>query len=583
MSTQSRAKFPTLCLLGSAGLLALAVVADLGSTAAAVVPIASEPVAARTGGTAPAAAAVPKPRWQACGDGTECTTITVPLDHRRRVRGTIELAVARMPASNPRRRVGALFVNPGGPGAPSSMYLADFAQTLGPDVTARFDLIGIDPRGVGGSAPFSCTVSVGTYGMPELSRAYPVTVAETRLHVAHDDYLRRSCARAKAQIQSFMTTADSARDMDVVRAALGEKTLNYYGMSYGSYLGLTYANLFPKTVRTMVLDGVLDPISWSTGQGSSGTRTPVSARTGSASASWAALNTVFRACATAPAGSCPQGTAAARQWSTITARLRRGPLRYAGERLYLQDLIQAVQTELYDGRQLSELMWQLHDLHRAIAPAAAGRGSAASADPRATDRVRASISALRAKAKAQAAAARPAPWSRTWSGRLSAGSVSSGGGVTGTATAAMTLRQDMGLVGVMCSDSVNPIQSATWSKVAADQNRRAPGFGPLWTWNSSMCAGWRAKAPNVYRGPFTAKPAHGLLLMANTGDGPTPAAGARTVRRLSPGSRLVLTDMVGHTTADASSCASRVRTRYLLTGALPNRDLTCQPDRPLFF
>ncbi len=86
----------------------------------------------------------------------------------------------------------------------------------------------------------------------------------------------------------------------------------------------------------------------------------------------------------------------------------------------------------------------------------------------------------------------------------------------------------------------------------------------------------------MYRGPFTRTPANGLLLMANTDDGPTPALGARAVRRLSPGSRLVVTDMIGHTTADASTCASAIRTRYLLTGALPTRDVSCPPDRPLF-
>ncbi len=420
--------------------------------------------------TAPAPAARSTVAWRPCGGGIQCATMRVPLDHKNPRRGTIDLAVTRLPATDARRRVGSLFVNPGGPGIPSSLYLSEFADIVGPQVTARFDLIGVDPRGVGGSQPFTCSVPSGGYGIPQVTQAYPMTAAETRLHLARDAYLRRACSRPNVSIQSYMSTADSARDLDVVRRALGERTLSFYGLSYGSYLGLTYANLFPGNVRAVVLDGVLDPINWSTGRSGNGLRVPVSSRTGSAIASWAAWRRILTACGNAPTSSCAPGAAAAAEWTAITTRLRRGPFRYQGERLSLQDVILAAQDQLYDTTTVSELMGDLHALYRAMNPSATRRpaASAARADrspapgapgqPTGRD-VRAAIGAIRESAAR--AATRPTPWATP---------------VLGAAGA--STRLDMSMVGVMCSDTVNPLRPPRGPGWPAARTRRHRGSVP---------------------------------------------------------------------------------------------------------
>ena len=260
-----------------------ALVAVLAATLFAVPSAtASSPPALGTG-----SAAVPRLDWGSCGEGLEafeCATAVVPLDYDRPKGKQITLALARLPAADPSRKIGSLFLNPGGPGGSG----VEFVQGAGPflysdEVRARFDLVGFDPRGIIRSTPLRCFDS-----LEEAEAAFftpfqfPVTRAEERLWIQTDRAVARACAERGGPILNHMSTANVARDMDLLRRAVGDAKLTYAGYSYGSYLGSTYAKLFPSKVRALVVDGVLDPVAWSTGRGDQARTLPFSTRLRSA-------------------------------------------------------------------------------------------------------------------------------------------------------------------------------------------------------------------------------------------------------------------------------------------------------------
>ena len=196
----------------------------------------------------------PEPiEWDACG-GVECATLDVPLDYANPDADQIELYVARTPASG--KRIGALFVNPGGPGASAAEYAELLPSVLPDDITEHFDIVGVDPRGVGGSSPITCGMSPA-----ELYGVDP-TFEDTQDKAAYvevsEEYVE-DCGAKYSEVLPHLGTRDVARDMDAVRAAMGDEQLSYLGYSYGTVIGQVYADLFPDRVRSMVLDGVVEP------------------------------------------------------------------------------------------------------------------------------------------------------------------------------------------------------------------------------------------------------------------------------------------------------------------------------------
>ena len=191
--------------------------------------------------------------WSDCGGGFECGTLTVPLDYDEPDGETIDVAVTRHPADNPDERIGALFLNPGGPGG-SAIDLAHTYSRAG-TIGDRFDIIGFDPRGVGESSPLDCDSRLGEmYGTDPTIDSEADRTATLEASQAFVD----ECEGKYGDILPFLGTTDIARDMDEVRKALGEEQINYLGYSYGTSLGQEYARLFPTRVRSMVIDGVVD-------------------------------------------------------------------------------------------------------------------------------------------------------------------------------------------------------------------------------------------------------------------------------------------------------------------------------------
>jgi pimeloyl-ACP methyl ester carboxylesterase len=196
--------------------------------------------------------------WKPCRDGDWCATLIVPLDYRRPTGPTIGLAVLKVPAADPDRRIGSLVVNPGGPGAPGTDYAANATLAFRAPLRDVYDIVGLDPRGVGSSDAIDC-VSDDALDAYVAMDPTPDTPEEVAAYERAGLELGRGCRQRSGALADHVSTVEAARDLDVLRAALGESTLAYLGASYGTELGATYADLFPDRAGRLVLDGAVDP------------------------------------------------------------------------------------------------------------------------------------------------------------------------------------------------------------------------------------------------------------------------------------------------------------------------------------
>jgi len=519
-----------------------ALVAVLAATIYAVPSSAGTTTAPSASGTG--SAAVPKLHWGSCaaeGEGLEafqCTTAVVPLDYDKPKGKQITLALARLPASDPGRKIGSLFLNPGGPGGSGVDFLFGAGPFLYSDeVRARFDLVGFDPRGIIRSTPLRCFDS-----LEEAEAAFftpfqfPVTRAEERLWIQTDRAVARACAERGGPILDHMSTANVARDMDLLRRAVGDAKLTYAGYSYGSYLGSTYANLFPTKVRALVVDGVLDPVAWSTGRGDQARTLPFSTRLRSAKGAYETLQEFLRLCdAGGPNCAFSQGSPK-RRFDRLAKRLLRNPVEFPdGEGgtflVTYAELIGTTLGVLYDPAEWPGWAETLQQLDELTSPAATA----------------ASLQALKARLGAR------------------------------------FQQEDYpnfveGFPGVACSETHNPSNVGAWPRAARAQDRQFPYFGRPWTWFSSACEPWPGWDDDHFDGPWNHTTAKPVLVVGNRFDPATPYHGAVTVDRLLPNSRLLTLAGWGHTSLFASACIDAHVSTYLLTSRVPPKGTVCQPD-----
>jgi pimeloyl-ACP methyl ester carboxylesterase len=520
-----------------------ALVAVLAATIAAVPSSAGTATAPSASGTG--SAAVPKLHWGSCaaeGEGLgafQCATAVVPLDYDKPKGKQITLALARLPASNPSRKIGSLFLNPGGPGGSGVDFLFGAGPFLYSDeVRARFDLVGFDPRGIIRSTPLRCFDSLEEAAATLPPFPFPYNREEERVWVQSDRALARACAEHAGPILDHMSTANVARDMDLLRRAVGDTKLTYAGYSYGSYLGSTYANLFPTKVRALVVDGVLDPVAWSTGRGDQARTLPFSTRLRSAKGAYETLQEFLRLCdAGGPNCAFSQGSPK-RRFDRLAKRLLREPSEFTdpttGETFVVtyNELIGATLGVLYDPAGWSEWAVVLQALDEQTRPAAAA----------------AALRALRARL---------------------------GGGAFQQEDYPNFVE---GFPGVACSETHNPSNVGAWSRAARAQDRQFPYFGRPWTWFSSACEPWPGWDDDHFDGPWSHATANPVLVVGNLFDPATPYHGAVTVDRLLPNSRLLTLAGWGHTSLFTSACIDASVSAYLLTSRVPPKGTVCQPD-----
>jgi pimeloyl-ACP methyl ester carboxylesterase len=196
--------------------------------------------------------------WKGCGGDFQCARLTVPVDYDDPGGDTLTLALIRLRASKPDDRIGSLVINPGGPGGSGVAYARAARAVISERVRERYDVVGFDPRGVADSDPVTCLTDAQTDTLMA-SDPTPDDDAEAARTVELAKELADGCDRNAGELLAHVGTADAARDIDVLRAALGDARLTYLGKSYGTFLGATYAQEFPKNVGRMVLDGAIDP------------------------------------------------------------------------------------------------------------------------------------------------------------------------------------------------------------------------------------------------------------------------------------------------------------------------------------
>jgi len=199
-----------------------------------------------------------KLQWKKCGGSFQCADLVVPLDYAEPDGQTLSISVLKLPAKDQGARLGSLVLNPGGPGGSGVDYARAARAVVDEKVRELYDVVGFDPRGVGRSDAVKCLTDAQTdvFMSSDPTPDDPAEVAELeKLSKQFAD----ACAKNSGQLLPHIGTEDAARDIDVLRAALGDDKLNWLGASYGTLLGATYAGLFPDKVGRMVLDGALDP------------------------------------------------------------------------------------------------------------------------------------------------------------------------------------------------------------------------------------------------------------------------------------------------------------------------------------
>ena len=493
-------------------------------------------------GKASAAPLQPKANWSPCyrelGFPFECASVQVPLDYNDPGVAAISIAMVRLPAGDPSQRIGSLFLNPGGPGG-SGVDIALFAgpYLYGSELRARFDIVGFDPRGIQRSTALRCFGNPKQWSGYFTPLAFPTTPEEEAIWQTADQYLVDACDQRGARIIDHMSTADVARDLDMLRQAVGDEKLTYAGYSYGTYLGVTYANLFPDKVRAVVVDGVLDPIAWSTGAAGEAATVPFSTRLRSDAGAMATLNEFFRLCDAGGANCAFSGDSAAR-YAALAEKLKAAPFIIMNpdgttQAFGYSNLIGTTLGAMYDSYSWSDFAQFLAAIDANLPPATVG---------------------LRLQG--------------FWE---SMGFINKRG-------APKYPNYLEGFPGVACSDSDNPTSYAAWSSAAANAQANYGYFGPLWTWASSVCANWSGSKEDRYTGPFTNNTANPVLVVTTQFDPATRYEGAVTVAGLLPNSRLLTVHGWGHTTLFLSQCADQAVANYLVSGTLPAAGLVCEQD-----
>jgi len=451
--------------------------------------------------------------WKAC-DKFQCATAKVPIDYADPTAGSIRLALKRASATGG-AAIGSLLINPGGPGA-SGVDLVDRAvTTVGKDVLAKYDVVGFDPRGVARSNPVKCMDAASTDKLLSADFDYSTDAGIAAAEAAYTA-MGKACAANTGPLLAHVDTVSAARDMDVLRAALGDETLTYLGYSYGTALGATYAGLFPHRVGRMVLDGALDP-----------KLSPDELGLGQAAGFEGALRAYVADCqggAKCPlTGNVDEGLA---KIHNLVERARRSPLPTGTDRSLTGTLaFYGIAVTLYDNASWSVLTQAL--------TAALGKNDGS---------VLLHLADL-------------------YNDRNADGTFSS------NSTEAFTA--------INCLDGTSSTDVGDMRAEAAKIEQVAPTLGYFFGYGGVVCAGWPYPPTGKVK-PITADGAPPILVVGTTDDPATPYAWAQGLASELSSGVLLTFQGEGHTAYGRSNdCIAAAVDAYLLAGTVPADGKRC--------
>jgi pimeloyl-ACP methyl ester carboxylesterase len=454
-------------------------------------------------------------RWRSCGGPYQCAELTVPMDYARPAGPRIQISVLRVPAQGRGKPLGSLVINPGGPGASGVEYAREARAAITAPVRERYDIVGFDPRGVGQSSPVDCV------GDAELDQfvamdGSPDNSAETRALIRVSQSFAEECARRSGALLNHVGTESVARDLDILRAALGDEQLHYLGKSYGSFIGATYAQLFPTRVGRLVLDGAVDP------------SLDIEEKSLAQAAGFEQALAAFVADCQ-PQAFCPLRGGQAqgiRQVRDLLEQLDRRPLPTGEERRLTQSLgVLGVIVPLYEGRQ----GWPV--LAVALRGAFAGDGS----------------TLLRL--------------ADLYLNRRSDGRYDD--------------NQNEAIIAVNCIDQPGNAPPEQIQASLPRFRRASPTFGDYLAWGSLPCEYWPARPAGAAR-PITAAGAKPILVVGTIRDPATPYDWAVGLARQLKSGVLLTYVGDGHTAyARHSACIDGAVENYLLRGRPPRDGTRC--------
>jgi pimeloyl-ACP methyl ester carboxylesterase len=472
--------------------------------------------------------------WAACDppyEALQCARIRVPLDWDRPNGRTISLAVIRHLASEPDERIGTMLINPGGPGDTGVGLVKGDPEGIDEIGGGRFDVVSWDPRGAHASTRVRCFEKRRGEERFWAGASIPTTRAEAQRTVRKGAALARRCGKVSRWLLPHISTADTARDMDHLRELVGEEKLTYIGLSYGTYLGQTYANMFPDRVRAMLLNGLIDPVRYSK---SAEARVAMFA-----SFADEVFGQFLSLCESAGPERCALAggeRSPAERWERLVARLKRGSIPAPGAR----------------GTALSRPRLNYSDLLFSQFPPVRA--------PRTWPQDAADLdAALRGDGSALEDAA--------------SGFTSPDGWGSASTSAA-----------IQCADGPARKRPRAWPQVFKRQKRIGTLQGAVhFAWEWAPCASWPVRAEDAYRGPWNASTPNPILLINQRYDPNTGYANAVRAERLLGNAVLLTQEGYGHLTfQDPSACVDQAMVAYLTELITPPRGTVCQSDQQPF-
>jgi pimeloyl-ACP methyl ester carboxylesterase len=455
-------------------------------------------------------------QWNRCAGG-QCADLTVPLDYSKPDGETITVKVLRVPATRKNSRLGSLVVNPGGPGGSGVEYAQAADFIVGKPVRQRYDIVGFDPRGVGRSAPINC---VDDRELDQFLGMDPTpdSDAEVQSFAQSARAFAEECEANAGPLLGHVSTVDAAKDMDILRAALGDAKLNFLGKSYGTYLGATYADLFPQLVGQFVLDGVVAP-----------DLTSAEVNKGQAEGFELATRTWAKDCI--DEGDCPLG-------DSVDAVME-------GMRAFMKDLdASPIPSGDPQAPQLTEGWASL-----GIAAAMYDQGAWSIL----TDALRAAIEDDNGRGLMELA--------NTYARRTSDGRY------TGNIMEV--------IYAVNCLDKPDSADLAVYEKQATDFATAAPTWGPFLAWSSMPCGFWSIKTDNK-PAPIAAEGSGPIVVVGTTRDPATPYQWSVRLDEQLANGVLISFDGDGHTAYTRSNkCVDDPIDAYYVKKTVPQDGLKC--------